>query len=84
MSDRELSIIGSMTFWLKITAGLVSCVGMLICFIYFSTMERIESAIAANNNRITEVDKRATVLDRELFGIKKDVNSLLEKSRWTK
>jgi hypothetical protein len=75
MSEKEIGILNSFTFWFKISSGLLVCVGMLISYIYFSTMGRIENAIIVNNERIIK-------MDRELYGVKRDVDSLLKNTKW--
>jgi hypothetical protein len=46
---------------------------MLACYIYLSTMARIEGIMIDNSKQIVRID-------RELFGVKRDVDNLLKQT----
>jgi hypothetical protein len=73
MSENDLKTLSSFTTWFKISSILLSCVAMLACYIYLSTMARIEGIMIDNSKQIVRID-------RELFGVKRDVDNLLKQT----
>jgi len=73
MSEKDLRTLSSFTTWFKISSVLLSCLALLVCYIYVSTMARIEGVMLDNSKQIVRID-------RELFGVKRDVDNLLKQT----